>query len=96
MTEVQMLMTMTVDGPFSWPPKDAAAAMQRPLVSPAATRPALAGRAELIALIQQHEGTPEPNPPLLFKATVTVGFGVVAFTILGVVHLLASAAIHSF
>jgi hypothetical protein len=95
MTEVEMLMTMTVDGPFSWPPKDAAAAMQRPLVSLAATRPA-AGQAELIALIQQHEGTPEPNPPLLFKATVTVGFGVVAFTVLGLVHLLASAAIHSF
>jgi hypothetical protein len=91
-----MLMTMTVDGPSSWAPKGAAVPKQRPLVSPAATRPAAAGQAELIALIQQHEGTPESNPPLLFKATVTVGFGVVAFTVLGLVHLLSSAAIRSF
>ena len=91
-----MLMTMTVDGPSSWAPKSAAVAMQRPIVSPAVTRPDAAGQAEFIALIQRHEGTPEPNPPLLFKATVTVGFGVVAFTVLGLVHLLSSAVIHSF
>lgn len=90
-----MLMTLAAGQALPAPRRRAPAAV-RPCghPPPALRRVSIEGlsRAELVAVIQEHEGQSVDDPPFLFKLVVALGFCMLGFGLAGLALCITSAA----